>query len=230
MNLSTDDEDSSIAEPIREDGGDTVVELRKISIINQLGMVGINGMNERLSSVGENVTASLHLNRVDFFDVAERVDEVGDSNVVGVRAQINDVPGGHLLLLFEPSGAQYLAQLLMEDEGKEIGGGEGEVEVSNREAQKFVGLIGETMLGGFIEGWEDALNHDIGYESPELLYNPADDIVQRAASADENLAAILFETQLRFVVGDTERANVDTSVYAFPDTAVFCSLLNALGE
>lgn len=223
------DEDSSTTKAVKADGGDTVVELRKLSTINQLSIAGINGVNNQLNSVGEDVSASLHLNRVDFLDIAERSDEISSSNVVGIRAQLNNAPGGHLLLVFEPTGAQYLAQLLMEDEGKEIGNERGE-SISNEEAQRFVALIGETMLGGFIEGWEDTLVHDIGYESPELLYGSANNLVQQAADVDENLAALVLEVQLRFAANGTDRANVDTSIYVFPDTAVFSSLLNALGE
>ena len=212
------------------DGGGPRVELRKLSIINQLAMVGVDGMNDELAGVGENGSARLHLRQVDFFDVLERHAEVGDEKVVGIRARLKDVPGGHLLLLFEPGGAQYLAQLLIEDESRAEGNTADGGRISEREAQKFVGHIGDMMLGGFIGGWENALGREIGHESPKILYSSADDLVREAADAGDNLAALHFYTQLQFDTGGSERADVDTSIYAFPDNEVFAELLNALGK
>lgn len=210
------------------DGG-VKLDLRQLSIINQLGMVGINGMNEELSGVGEQGSADLHLRRTGFIDVTERHDELGDGNVVGIRAKLNETPGGHLLLMFDPTGAQYLAQLLMEEEHGRKGTADGG-RITNKEAQRFVAQIGDVMLGGFVNGWENALKTDIGHSSPKIMYAPMNELVDRGANVDENISALIFDAQLRYSAPDSETASVDTSIYAFPDSEAFVHLINSIGK
>lgn len=212
---------------VTEDTDEMLFDLRKVSVLNQLGTVGIYGISHRLNDVGTSGDVELYLQKTDFLDMAERTVEIGDEEVVGIRADMEHVQGGGLLILFESDGAHRLASLLREDRAD---GETPDTPISNSEAQELIGAIGATMIGGFIGGWESALNRNIGHTPPEMLYGSGKVLVKKSFEGDT--VAPLFTARLRFTSpGETApEASVKTSIYTFMRTDKFAKLLNALGE
>ncbi len=196
----------------------TMIDIRKLSIINQLAQVGTDGVGDSLRMLGSD-GGQMEVTKIDFLDIVERHSELSDEKHVGIRVRLKDAPGGHLLVLFTRENAHKITKLMLEDVTDDMGN------VPPDMAQSAAEELGNMMACGFIDGWADAFDREVDHSSPKLVYSPASDIIKATASMGNNPFALVFEAEIQ-----TAEETVDTKLYLFPDMEAFVAMLNAIGS
>jgi len=79
------------------------------------------------------------------------------------------------------------------------------------------------MASGFIDGWADVLGRTIDIATPQLVYAPAGDIVERTAGLGGEDLALFFDSNLSVPSYD-----IDAEIYAFPDLEEFVEMVNSI--
>jgi len=193
-----------------------MVDIRKLSFINEMAKVGTNGVADNMSKLtGED--AQMEVTKTNFIDVDDIESQLDGGKRVGVRVRLLDEPHGHILILFPEASAKKITAIMLRDVVDDMG------DVSGKMARSAVEEMGNMMASGFIDGWADVLGRAIDIAAPQLVYAPAGDIVTRTASLGGDDLALFFDSDLA-----VPSYQIEAEIYAFPDLAEFVEMVNGI--
>ncbi|SDD37118.1 chemotaxis protein CheC [Natrinema hispanicum] len=191
-----------------------MVDIRKLSFINEMAKVGTNGVADNMSKLTRE-DAQMEVTKTNFIDVDDIESQLDGGKRVGVRVRLLDEPHGHILILFPEASAKKITAIMLRDVVDDMG------DVSGKMARSAVEEMGNMMASGFIDGWADVLGRAIDIAAPQLVYAPAGDIVTRTASLGGDDLALFFDSDLA-----VPSYQIEAEIYAFPDLAEFVEMVN----
>jgi chemotaxis protein CheC len=190
------------------------VDIRKLSLINEMAKVGTNGVAENMSKLtGED--ARMQVTKTNFVEVSDIPNQVVGGKRVGVRIRLLEAPHGHLLILFPEESAKKITYLMLSDMVEDVSS------VSGDMARSAVEELGMMMGNGFITGWADVLGKTIDTATPQLVYAPLAEVVERTADLGGQDLALVFDSSL-----NVPRFDIEAELYAFPDLEEFVTMVN----
>ncbi|WP_435349050.1 chemotaxis protein CheC [Haloarchaeobius sp. HRN-SO-5] len=193
-----------------------MVDIRKLSFINEMAKVGTNGVADNMSKLtGED--ARMEVTKTNFIDIQDIKTQMDTGKRVGVRVRLMEPPHGHILVLFPESSARKITALMLSEMVDDMS------EVSGEMARSAVEELGNMMASGFIDGWADVLGRTIDIATPQLVYAPAGEIVERTAGLGGEDLALFFDSNLTVPSYD-----IDAEIYAFPDLQEFVEMVNGI--
>ncbi|SEV97299.1 chemotaxis protein CheC [Natrinema salifodinae] len=193
-----------------------MVDIRKLSFINEMAKVGTNGVADNMGKLtGED--AQMEVTKTNFIDVDDIESQVDGGKRVGVRVRLLDEPHGHILILFPEASAKKITAIMLRDVVDDMG------DVSGKMARSAVEEMGNMMASGFIDGWADVLGRAIDIAAPQLVYAPTGDIVTRTANLGGDDLALFFDSDLA-----VPSYQIEAEIYAFPDLAEFVEMVNGI--
>ncbi|MCU4740077.1 chemotaxis protein CheC [Halobacteria archaeon AArc-m2/3/4] len=193
-----------------------MVDIRKLSFINEMAKVGTNGVADNMSKLaGED--AQMEVTKTNFIDVDDIKSQLDGGKRVGVRVRLLDPPHGHILILFPEASAKKITALMLRDVVDDMSN------VSGKMARSAVEEMGNMMASGFIDGWADVLGRAIDIAAPQLVYAPAGDIVVRTAGLGGDDLALFFDSSLNI-----PSYQIQAEIYAFPDLEEFVEMVNGI--
>jgi chemotaxis protein CheC len=193
-----------------------MVDIRKLSFINEMAKVGTNGVADNMGKLtGED--AKMEVTKTNFIDVEDLTTQLDDDKRVGVRVRLMEPPHGHILILFPEQSAKKITALMLNDMVDDMSSVSGEM------ARSAVEELGNMMASGFIDGWADVLGTTIDIATPQLVYAPAAEIVGRTASLGEEDLALFFDSSL-----NVPSYEIEAEIYAFPDLQEFVEMVNSI--
>ncbi|MFD1564735.1 chemotaxis protein CheC [Haloarchaeobius amylolyticus] len=191
-----------------------MVDIRKLSFINEMAKVGTNGVADNMSKLtGED--AQMEVTKTNFIDVDDIESQLDGGKRLGVRVRLLDEPHGHILILFPETSAKKITAIMLRDVVDDMN------DVSGKMARSAVEEMGNMMASGFIDGWADVLGRAIDIAAPQLVYAPAGDIVTRTASLGGDDLALFFDSDLA-----VPSYQIEAEIYAFPDLEEFVEMVN----
>ncbi|MFC4406205.1 MULTISPECIES: chemotaxis protein CheC [Haloarchaeobius] len=193
-----------------------MVDIRKLSFINEMAKVGTNGVADNMSKLtGED--AKMEVTKTNFIDIQDIKTQMDAGKRVGVRVRLMEPPHGHILILFPEASARKITALMLSDMVDDMS------EVSGEMARSAVEELGNMMASGFIDGWADVLGRTIDIATPQLVYAPAGEIVERTAGLGGEDLALFFDSNLTVPSYD-----IDAEIYAFPNLEEFVEMVNGI--
>ncbi|RQG90293.1 chemotaxis protein CheC [Natrarchaeobius halalkaliphilus] len=193
-----------------------MVDIRKLSFINEMAKVGTNGVAENMGKLtGEN--AQMDVTKTNFIDIDDIETQLEPGKRVGVRVRLLDPPHGHILVLFPEASAKKITAIMLSDVVDDMS------DVSGKMARSAVEEMGNMMASGFIDGWADVLGRVIDIAAPQLVYAPGGDIVTRTAALGGDDLALLFDSDLT-----VPSYQIEAEIYAFPDLEEFVEMVNGI--
>jgi chemotaxis protein CheC len=192
------------------------VDIRKLSFINEMAKVGTNGVADNMSKLtGED--AQMEVTKTNFIDIEDITAQLDEGKRVGVRVRLMEPPHGHILILFPEASAKKITALMLSDMVDDLSSVSGEM------ARSAVEELGNMMASGFIDGWADVLGRTIDIATPQLVYAPAGEVVERTAGLGGEDLALFFDSQM-----NVPSYEIEAEIYAFPDLEEFVEMVNAL--
>jgi len=193
-----------------------MVDIRKLSFINEMAKVGTNGVADNMSKLtGED--ARMEVTKTNFIDIEDITSQLDSGKRVGVRVRLMEPPHGHILILFPEASAKKITALMLRDMVDDMSSVSGEM------ARSAVEELGNMMASGFIDGWADVLGKTIDIATPQLVYAPAGEIVERTASLGGEDLALFFDSNLT-----VPSYQIEAEIYAFPDLEEFVEMVNSI--
>ncbi|MFC7214608.1 chemotaxis protein CheC [Saliphagus sp. GCM10025334] len=193
-----------------------MVDIRKLSFINEMAKVGTNGVADNMSKLtGED--AQMEVTKTNFIDVDDIQSQLEPGKRVGVRVRLLDPPHGHILILFPEASAKKITAIMLRDVVDDMSN------VSGKMARSAVEEMGNMMASGFIDGWADVLGRAIDIAAPQLVYAPAGDIVVRTAGLGGDDLALFFDSDL-----SVPSYQIEAEIYAFPELEEFVEMVNGI--
>ena len=193
-----------------------MVDIRKLSFINEMAKVGTNGVANNMSKLaGED--ARMEVTKTNFIDVDDIESQLEPGKRVGVRVRLLDAPHGHILILFPEASAKKITAIMLHDVVDDMG------DVSGKMARSAVEEMGNMMASGFIDGWADVLGRGIDTAAPQLVYASAGDIAVRTAGLGGDDLALFFDSDLT-----VPSYQIEAEIYAFPDLEEFVEMVNGI--
>ena len=193
-----------------------MVDIRKLSFINEMAKVGTNGVADNMSKLtGED--AQMEVTKTNFVDVEDITAQLDEGRRVGVRVRLMEPPHGHILILFPEASAKKITALMLSDMVDDLSSVSGEM------ARSAVEELGNMMASGFIDGWADVLGRTIDIATPQLVYAEADEVVERTAGLGGEDLALFFDSQMH-----VPSYEVEAEIYAFPDLEEFVEMVNSI--
>ncbi|OVE85624.1 chemotaxis protein CheC [Natronolimnobius baerhuensis] len=191
-----------------------MVDIRKLSFINEMAKVGTNGVADNMSKLtGQN--AQMEVTKTNFVDVADLESQLEGGKRVGVRVRLLNPPHGHILILFPEASAKKITAIMLDDVVEDMS------DVSGKMARSAVEEMGNMMASGFIDGWADVLGRVIDVAAPQLVYAPTEEIVTRTASLGDDDLALFFDSDL-----SVPSYQIEAEIYAFPELEEFVEMVN----
>lgn len=193
-----------------------MVDIRKLSFINEMAKVGTNGVADNMSKItGED--AQMEVTKTNFIDIEDIKSQLDEGKRVGVRVRLMEPPHGHILILFPEASAKKITALMLSDMIDDMSSVSGEM------ARSAVEELGNMMASGFIDGWADVLGTTIDIATPQLVYAPAGEIVERTAGLGGEELALFFDSNL-----NVPSYEIEAEIYAFPDLQEFVEMVNSI--
>jgi chemotaxis protein CheC len=191
-----------------------MVDIRKLSFINEMAKVGTNGVADNMSKLtGED--AKMEVTKTNFVDIEDIKSQLDEGKRVGVRVRLMEPPHGHILILFPEASAKKITALMLRDMVDDMS------TVSGEMARSAVEELGNMMASGFIDGWADVLGKTIDIATPQLVYAPAGEIVERTAGLGGEDLALFFDSDL-----SVPSYQIEAEIYAFPNLEEFVEMVN----
>lgn len=199
-----------------QDEDATMIDIRKLTLVNELARLGTNGVADNLGMLAGEET-EMEVTKTNFVDVRDIKSQTDGGDRVGVRVRLQDEPHGHILVLFPEDSAKKITGLMLSDMVDDLHG------VSSEMARSAITELGNMMVSGFIDGWADVLGRTIDHATPQLVYASAGDILERTAGLGNTNLALMFDSNISVPSSD-----IDADIYALPDLAELVEMINHL--
>lgn len=192
------------------------VDVRKLALFNQVAKEGSRRVADSLSQLA-GIDAEMQVSKINFLDMDDVKDHIGDEKAVGIYVELLDPPYGYVLTLLAPRDSKRLARSVLPDGEEDKTGGLSDME---RSAIKEIANI---VTSGYIDGWANILQTSINMGTPTVTYRESHEIVQEMGGwPDDDISFVLDST---IIAGDTD---VDMTLYTFPRVADLVDLVQRI--
>lgn len=205
------------AGPAGDAGGRLSIPLETLAVLNWLGEVGVEGVEERLSlGLADRPTVRTERVKIGYTERATVAAQFGAAEQVGVWIGISNVFEGHVLVLFPVRSGENAAEVMVRNVVEDLS------TVPNEMGRDALTELGNMMANGFVDRWATAFDTPIDTRSPIHVQNPERTLVRHTLNRD--VLGLYLTARLSIPAYDVEAA-----VYVFPGEAEFVTKLSGVG-
>lgn len=191
------------------------IEIEKLGVLNQLGELGVEGVESRLGKLAGRETAVESQLVKSGYVTEDTLDMKFDTETrLGVEVGLNGTPNGCVLVLFSPSSANRAVRLMLEDVVDDVSAVENDMAVS------ALVELGGIMAYGFLDALADTFDQHIDAAPPVSRNSSLRGAIGSVLSNDEDRGLYL-SAGFRVTTHD-----IDAEVYLFPENETFVKVLN----
>jgi len=192
------------------------IPLAKIGLLNSLAELGVEGVEDRLASVGDYDGDVRAVSVKTGYVGADRAPDDPDRAFAGVSVRLPGAPGGYVLVLFPPESANRAAAVMLDTADVAIEEADAEM------AESALTELGGIMANGFADRWADAFDVEIDTRQPMFFNGPFENVLRRRSAFEETLGAYI---TARLAL---DPHGVSAHVYLFPDNETLVEILERL--
>jgi chemotaxis protein CheY-P-specific phosphatase CheC len=143
------------------------VDVNKLVKLNRMAKEGAKNVANNLSAM-LGIDVEMKVTKIEFVDLKDIPETIGDEEVVGVYLMFEGKPSGFLVVLFPTTSAKKVAKLLLQGIGESQNGDKDsftEMDIS------AIGEVGNIITSSFIDGWANLLKTEINISTPETVHD-----------------------------------------------------------
>lgn len=183
------------------------VDLKKLNELNQMAKEGSTNVADNLSQM-LGIDVEMSVTRIEFVNLQDIPETIGDQEVVGVYLTFNGTPSGYLLALFPTNSARNVASLLLEGIGENNSSDFSDMDIS------AISEVGNIITSSFIDGWADFLKTEINISTPQTVHDMGsaviDPLLIQVAQEYDN--AFLFNSLIH-----TKNNDISCELFVIPE-------------
>lgn len=179
------------------------VPAEKLTIFNDFAEQSAERASEQIAML-TGLSTDVDVSQLRFMSLSKMASNIGQETHVGSVFEMDGLPSGYFLLLFDMGSAKSVASAMMP--------GDGEVDKSSM--KPAIEELGNILTSGFVDGWANTLQSTIEHSPPEYVHdagaNVIHDIVDRLDGDQESA----FTIDSAIEIGGRE---TQCRIYVLPD-------------
>lgn len=190
------------------------VPAEKLTIFNDFAEQSAERASEQIAML-TGLTTDVDVSQLRFMALSDMAANIGDETHVGSVFEMNGLPSGYFLLLFDEASANSVASAMMP--------GDGAVEDSMLKAA--IEELGNILTSGFIDGWANTLQTSIEHSPPEYVRDSGTKLMQDVVGRLDGNQEYAFTIDSAIEIGGRE---TQCRIYVLPDRDELTQALNQL--
>jgi len=184
------------------------IDVNKLVKLNKMAKEGAKNVANNLSAM-LGVDVEMKVTKIEFVDLKDVPEVIGDQEVIGVYLMFNGLPSGYIVVLFPTASAKKIADLLLQGIGENGGSDEfTEMDIS------AIGEVGNIITSSFIDGWANLLRTEINISTPETVHDMGSAVIDPVLIqvAQEYDSAFLFNSLIT-----ARNEDIKCELFVIPD-------------
>lgn len=183
------------------------LEINNLVKLNHMAREGASNVASNLSQM-LGIDVEMRVSKIEFVDIPDLPEAIGDIEVVGVYLMFYGIPSGFLVVLFPINSAKKISEMLLM--GIEENGSDGfsEMQIS------AISEVGNIITSSFIDGWANLLKSEIDISTPQTIHDIGSAVI------DPVLIEIGKQVDNAFVFNSmisAKNEDIHCELYVFPD-------------
>jgi len=197
-------------------GGGVPIPFEELSVFNHMTKAGAASASEHVTAM-TGMDTTVEVSDLSFVPVESIASWAGSEAQIGVTIEFHGLPSGYVVILFDESSAQLLADQVAP--APVLGDGFGEMQRS------AIKEIANVMTSGFVDGWANVLGTTIDITPPKFTHDDGQSIMDPIATRIGRTQEFAFVIDSAIVTTDQQ---IGCNIFALPNERELARALNAL--
>ena len=191
------------------------VPAEKLTIFNDFAEQSAKRASEQIGML-TGLTTDVDVSQLRFTALSEMASNIGPETHIGSVFEMNGLPSGYFLLLFDEPSANSVASAMMP-------GGDDAVDDSMMQAA--IEELGNILTSGFIDGWANTLQTTIEHSPPEYVRDSGSNVMHDVVDRLDGNQEYAFTIDSAIEIGGRE---TQCRIYVLPDRDELTQALDQL--
>jgi len=180
------------------------VPAEKLTVFNDFAEQSAKRASEQIGML-TGLTTDVDVSQLRFTALSEMASNIGPETHIGSVFEMNGLPSGYFLLLFDETSANSVASAMMP-------GGDDTVDDSMMKAA--IEELGNILTSGFIDGWANTLQTSIEHSPPEYVRDAGSNVMHDVVDRLDGDQEYAFTIDSAIEIGGRE---TQCRIYVLPD-------------
>lgn len=192
------------------------IPLEKLQAFKEMTQEGTENAADNVEMMS-GIATDAEVTRISFSPIEDVPKQIGDEVVVGTVVEFTGEPSGYLMVLFDETSAQHVAEALMPVEM--------DTETLTDQHKAAIEELGNIMTSGFVDGWANVLQRSIEHSPPRLVHDMGRAVIDPLAAqlGQHQRHAFIIDSEMR-----TQNLDFQCEIHALPDEAELREALDDL--
>jgi len=179
------------------------VPAEKLTIFNDFAEQSAKRASEQIGML-TGLTTDVDVSQLRFTALSEMASNIGPETHIGSVFEMNGLPSGYFLLLFDETSANSVASAMMP-------GGD---DVDDSMMKAAIEELGNILTSGFIDGWANTLQTSIEHSPPEYVRDAGSNVMHDIVDRLDGDQEYAFTIDSAIEIGGRE---TQCRIYVLPD-------------
>lgn len=191
------------------------VPVEKLTLFNDFAKESAERASDQLGML-TGLPTDVDVSQLRFLSLSEIAADLGRRTHIGSLFEMNGLPGGYFLLLFDVRSGQSVAEAMTPGDAADL---------DDATVKAAIEELGNILTSGFIDGWANMLESTIEHSPPEYVRDSGEAIMRSviARLADDQDYAFAIDSAIEIGSEETQ-----CHIYVVPDRAELAQALEAL--
>ncbi len=179
------------------------VPVEKLTIFNDFAEQSAERASEQIAML-TGLTTDVDVSRLRFMALSDMASNIGHETHVGSIFEMNGLPSGYFLLLFDEPSANSVASAMMP----------GDNDINDSMLKSAIEELGNILTSGFIDGWANTLQTRIDHSPPEYVHDTGANVINNVVGRLDGDQEYAFAIDSAIEIGGRE---TQCRIYVLPD-------------
>ena len=179
------------------------VPAEKLTVFNDFAEQSAKRASEQIGML-TGLTTDVDVSQLRFTALSEMASNIGPETHIGSVFEMNGLPSGYFLLLFDETSANSVASAMMP-------GGD---DVDDSMMKAAIEELGNILTSGFIDGWANTLQTSIEHSPPEYVRDAGSNVMHDVVDRLDGDQEYAFTIDSAIEIGGRE---TQCRIYVLPD-------------
>jgi chemotaxis protein CheY-P-specific phosphatase CheC len=193
------------------------VPAEKLTIFNDFAEQSAGRASEQIAML-TGLSTDVDVSQLRFMSLSEMAENIGHETHVGSVFEMDGLPSGYFLLLFDLASATSVASAMMPGSGEEI---------DDSTMKPAIEELGNILTSGFVDGWANTLKTTIEHSPPEYVRDAGAEVIHDIVDRLDGDQESAFTIDSAIEIGGRE---TQCRIYVLPDRNELSHALEQIPE
>lgn len=179
------------------------VPAEKLTVFNDFAEQSAERASEQIAML-TGLSTDVDVSQLRFMSLSEMAENIGQETHVGSVFEMDGLPSGYFLLLFDLGSAKSVASAMMPGDG----------EIDDASMKPAIEELGNILTSGFVDGWANTLKTTIEHSPPEYVRDSGANVIHDIVDRLDGNQDSAFTIDSAIEIGGRE---TQCRIYVLPD-------------